>query len=228
MSDITVRIALKDFRVPPGQPTGLLPPDRIQGGQPLVTQGTCKYVEWTVSLPSAGRWHLRVRHSTPGPAPCYLSINGVQQSGVILSETTRGAALPQWFSYGPYDFKQGENVLRIVPLRGQHSLIWDLGFADEVKVAPPPPPPPPPPPDDLEAIEGIGQKIAEFLKNAGIRTYKDLAAANVPDLKKLLGKKYARNDPSSWPKQAQLLLEGKKAELKELQDSLRAGRAPKP
>jgi predicted flap endonuclease-1-like 5' DNA nuclease len=94
---------------------------------------------------------------------------------------------------------------------------------------PPPPPPPPPPvkPDNLEAIEGIGPQIAGVLKEAGIRTYKDLAAVSVAALKKILaagGTKFARNDPTSWPKQAQLLAEGKLAELKKYQDSLTAGR----
>lgn len=91
-----------------------------------------------------------------------------------------------------------------------------------------PPPPPPPEPDDLEKIEGIGPKIAEVLQAAGIRTYKQLAAAEVAELQKILktagGTKFARNDPSTWPKQAQLLVEGKKAELTALQDTLRAGR----
>jgi predicted flap endonuclease-1-like 5' DNA nuclease len=91
----------------------------------------------------------------------------------------------------------------------------------------PAPPPKPEPVDDLELIEGIGPKIAEELKAAGIRTFKQLAATSVAELQKILkagGTKYARNDPSSWPKQAQLIIEGKKAELKALQDSLRAGR----
>ncbi|HRI63957.1 MAG TPA: helix-hairpin-helix domain-containing protein [Polyangium sp.] len=86
---------------------------------------------------------------------------------------------------------------------------------------------PPTKADDLEAIEGIGPKIADLLKNAGIRTYKDLAAIDVAELKKILktgGTQFARNDPSSWPKQAQLILASDKPGLKALQDKLRAGR----
>lgn len=89
---------------------------------------------------------------------------------------------------------------------------------------------PPEPADDLQRIEGIGPKIAEELKAAGIRTLKQLAATEVAELHKILkagGTKYAHNDPASWPKQAQLLVAGKVAELTALQDSLRAGR-PKP
>lgn len=89
------------------------------------------------------------------------------------------------------------------------------------------PPPPPAKADDLETIEGIGPKIADLLKSAGIRTYKDLAAIDLAELKKILkagGTQFARNDPSSWPKQAQLILAGDKAGLKTLQDKLRAGR----
>jgi hypothetical protein len=140
MADISVRVSLKDFKVPAGQNTGILL-DTIQGGQPLDTRATCRYVEWTVSFPKAGRWLLQARYSMPPPgAPCYLSINGARQGGVVFSETTRGAALPQWFSYGPFDFNQGENVLRIEPLQRCHPLLWELGFSLDQEASAPTPP----------------------------------------------------------------------------------------
>jgi hypothetical protein len=140
MADISVRVSLKDFKVPAGQNTGILR-DTIQGAQPLDTRGTCKYVEWSVSLPRAGKWRLHARYGMPAPgAPCSLSINGVKQGGAVLSDITRGAADGQWFSYGPFDFNQGENVLRIEPLRGNHPPIWDLGFSVDQEVSAPTPP----------------------------------------------------------------------------------------
>jgi predicted flap endonuclease-1-like 5' DNA nuclease len=97
-----------------------------------------------VSFPKAGRFHLKFYHSAPTTSPCYVSIDGVQQNGVVLSEQTPGAALPQWFEYGPFDFPQGDVVLRLTPLRGSHPLIWDIGAAEVAAPALAPPAPPEP------------------------------------------------------------------------------------
>ena len=73
------------------------------------------------------------------------------------------------------------------------------------------------------------ESLAEVLHAAGLRTLKQLASTEVAELQKILkaagGNKYARNDPSSWPQQARLMVEGKKAELHALQETLRAGRS---
>jgi len=74
--------------------------------------------------------------------------------------------------------------------------------------------------DDLKKIEGITPKIVEFLNEAGIITFADLAAASEDKLKEILtnaGSRYASKDPSTWPQQAQLAADGKWGELKELQ-----------
>lgn len=113
-------------------------------------------------------------------------------------------------------------------------------------VAPPPPPPvqvaPPPPapiedkappvakksngkPDDLEIVLGIGPKIAELLHAQGITTFAGLAVTPVETIQKILddgGRRYAQHDPSTWPKQAQLLAEGRKKELEAMWQELRA------
>ena len=79
--------------------------------------------------------------------------------------------------------------------------------------------------DDLEIIEGIGPKIASILKQSGITTFAQLAAAEIPFLEKLLkenGLQFTK--PESWPEQARLAAEGKMDDLKALQDKLVAGR----
>jgi len=79
--------------------------------------------------------------------------------------------------------------------------------------------------DDLTIIEGIGPKIAGILKQAGISTFAQLAATEVPALDKLLkenGLQFTK--PQSWAEQARLAAEGKMDDLKALQVKLVAGR----
>ncbi len=80
--------------------------------------------------------------------------------------------------------------------------------------------------DDLTKVEGIGPKIAEVFKKAGVRTFADLAEKTEDDLKAILaeaGSRYASKNPASWPKQAKMAAEGKWDELKEWQDNAKAG-----
>jgi ribosomal protein L30 len=80
-------------------------------------------------------------------------------------------------------------------------------------------------PDKLEAIEGIGPKIAGVLKAAGIATFADLAATDPGRLSEILHDANLRlADPTTWPEQAQLAAEGKWDEFKALQSSLKGGR----
>jgi ribosomal protein L30 len=79
--------------------------------------------------------------------------------------------------------------------------------------------------DELEAIEGIGPKIAGVLKAAGIVTFADLAATDTERLTEILQAANVRlADPTTWPEQAQLAAEGKWSEFKALQESLKGGR----
>ncbi len=84
--------------------------------------------------------------------------------------------------------------------------------------------------DDLTKIEGIGPKIAEIMNAKGIKSFSDLASAEVENLKEILaeaGSRYKSHDPTTWPQQAKLAAEGKWDELKKLQDELDGGRVKK-
>lgn len=82
--------------------------------------------------------------------------------------------------------------------------------------------------NDLQVIEGIGPKIAELLDHAGFGTWQDLAGADPADLRRVLdeaGSRYHMHDPSSWPRQAALLADGRWQEFKELTEQIRSARA---
>ena len=79
--------------------------------------------------------------------------------------------------------------------------------------------------DDLTMIEGIGPKISECFKTAGIKTFRHLSQTKPEDLKLILTDAGIRlGDPTSWPNQANLAADGKFEELSELQKSLKGGR----
>ena len=70
--------------------------------------------------------------------------------------------------------------------------------------------------DDLVQISGIGPKMASLLQVAGISTFADLAATSVEDLQGILaqaGPRYRVTDPSTWPAQAQALMDAPAPQL---------------
>ncbi|MCB0546048.1 MAG: DUF1049 domain-containing protein [Phaeodactylibacter sp.] len=82
-------------------------------------------------------------------------------------------------------------------------------------------------PEDLKIIEGIGPKIEELLKTAGIGNWAALAEAEVGLLRDILeaaGSAYQIHDPSTWPTQARLAVNGEWGVLKEYQAELHGGR----
>lgn len=84
--------------------------------------------------------------------------------------------------------------------------------------------------DDLKIIEGVGPKIETLLKEGGLSTWAELAAAPVERIKEILdaaGPRYQMHDPSTWPAQAKLAAEGNWDELKAYQESLSGGRDTK-
>jgi predicted flap endonuclease-1-like 5' DNA nuclease len=80
--------------------------------------------------------------------------------------------------------------------------------------------------NDLTIVEGIGPKINELFNNAGIKTFVQLAAATVPQMRKILddgGSRFRIANPSTWAQQGALAAENKWEALKKLQDELSAG-----
>lgn len=64
-------------------------------------------------------------------------------------------------------------------------------------------------PDDLTAIKGIGPKLADVLKDAGIVSYAQLAELGSEGIKQQLlavDERYARYDTTHWPEQAKALM----------------------
>lgn len=64
-------------------------------------------------------------------------------------------------------------------------------------------------PDDLTAIKGIGPKLADVLKDAGIVSYAQLVELGSEGIKQQLlaaDERYARYDTSNWPDQAKALM----------------------
>ncbi|MEN0049563.1 MAG: DUF4332 domain-containing protein [Bacteroidota bacterium] len=84
--------------------------------------------------------------------------------------------------------------------------------------------------DDLTKIEGIGPKLAGVLADAGISTFKKLAATKAEKVAEILvafNARYRMYDPTTWPKQAKMAADGKWDELKKWQDELNGGKAKK-
>jgi predicted flap endonuclease-1-like 5' DNA nuclease len=82
--------------------------------------------------------------------------------------------------------------------------------------------------DDLTRLEGIGPKVNQVLKKAGITTFALLATADTGKLRDALDAAgYRYMDPAGWIEQARLAAAGKFDELKELQSHLKGGRKKK-
>ena len=77
--------------------------------------------------------------------------------------------------------------------------------------------------DDLKKIEGIGPKIAETLVAAGVVSFADLAKAEPAKIAEIIAGVRGNHVTDTWPQQAQLAVDGKWDELKELQDKLDGG-----
>jgi len=81
--------------------------------------------------------------------------------------------------------------------------------------------------DDLKAIEGIGPKIESLLKNAGISTWQTLSETSTDKINEILkaaGPNFSLADPGTWPKQAEMVAQGRWDELDGYQDFLNGGK----
>ncbi|MGQ0442292.1 MAG: hypothetical protein ACT4OH_02435, partial [Methylophilaceae bacterium] len=80
--------------------------------------------------------------------------------------------------------------------------------------------------DDLTIIEGIGPKINDLFNANGLKTFAQVAAASVPQMRTILdkgGPRFRIANPSTWARQAALAADNKWAALKKLQDELSGG-----
>lgn len=121
-----------------------------------------------------------------------------------------------------YGFQKGEKPM----LRRAPRIVLKIETAPaDVSPAQPEEPQPTPQPDDLKRIEGIGPKIASLLRDAGIATFAQLAAADVERLREILAAANLRiADPTTWPEQAALAAAGDWERLAYLQGELKGGR----
>lgn len=81
--------------------------------------------------------------------------------------------------------------------------------------------------DDLKKIEGVGPKIETLLNDRGIKTFVDLASAEVSLLMEILeaaGSRYKMHDPTTWPQQAALAARAAWDALNKLQAELKGGK----
>lgn len=81
-------------------------------------------------------------------------------------------------------------------------------------------------PEDLKVVEGIGPKIEELFKNAGINTWHELADTTVERMQEILdaaGDRFRLAVPRTWGQQARLAANGEWSKLSALQDELRGG-----
>lgn len=81
--------------------------------------------------------------------------------------------------------------------------------------------------DDLTAVEGIGPKTAQLLKDKGITTWQGLSESSVEHLQSILteaGSRFQLSDPGTWPKQAGMAARGEWDELQAYQDFLDGGK----
>ena len=83
--------------------------------------------------------------------------------------------------------------------------------------------------DDLVKIEGIGPKVAEALKAAGIVTFAQLAESKADDIQKILTETGLKMmSPEGWIDQAKLAAKGDWKGFEKLQAKLVAGRKAVP
>ncbi|MEY3050587.1 MAG: hypothetical protein RLY31_372 [Bacteroidota bacterium] len=82
-------------------------------------------------------------------------------------------------------------------------------------------------PDNLKRIEGIGPKIAEVLRAAGVDSFTKLSTMTADGIKDILvsaGDRFSFQDPGTWPAQAELAAKGEWDKLKKWQEDLKGGR----
>ena len=85
--------------------------------------------------------------------------------------------------------------------------------------------------DNFAILDGIGPKVSNVLRSAGITSFARLADTDFDKITDILMKENPSltrlTDPSTWPAQARLAADGDWEGLKELQESIKEGRRSK-
>jgi predicted flap endonuclease-1-like 5' DNA nuclease len=81
--------------------------------------------------------------------------------------------------------------------------------------------------DDLKLVEGIGPKIESLFHKAGLKTWLSVSKTKSARLKEILvagGERFQMHDPTTWPKQCQMMVDNQWAELRKYQAKLNGGK----
>jgi predicted flap endonuclease-1-like 5' DNA nuclease len=81
--------------------------------------------------------------------------------------------------------------------------------------------------DNLKIVEGIGPKIEEILKGAGIGDLETLGSTDPGRLREIMeeaGDQYRMHNPYTWPLQARLAASGRWEEFDQYQEELKGGK----
>ena len=79
----------------------------------------------------------------------------------------------------------------------------------------------------MKVVEGIGPKVEEALKAAGIKSWSDLADSNPEKITEILTAaegNFSGQVPDTWAKQARMAVDQKWDELEKWQDELDGGK----
>ncbi len=92
----------------------IVPVDRRYSGL-VVCEGIKGMQQWDAHVEGAGAHYIHVYYASAGPRPVTLTINGRPQKGQFLNRATGGYYKDHlaWETLGPFDLKQGRNVIRI-------------------------------------------------------------------------------------------------------------------
>lgn len=163
----TIRMFSKDFTSATPGTTG---DDPAWGGGTVCAVSTTPFLEYKVKLPKTGKWHFHVNLAAQSSRPATLTINGVKQTQAVCGDVTGSWGLDtrRWFVYGPFDFKEGDNVFRL-EFSNCMPHLKEFGFtADEVAPAPTPPVTEgAPQPTEKRNISGIVNEFASVTAISG-------------------------------------------------------------
>jgi len=81
----------------------------------VVCEGLNGMQQWDAHVEGAGAYYIHAYYASAGPRPVALTINGRPQKGQFLARATGGFYKDHlaWETLGPFDLKQGKNVIRI-------------------------------------------------------------------------------------------------------------------